>query len=157
MTNALTAADSVLIPLCPEFYSTEGLVLLVERHDAQLPPRSQVIRRWLGRLGPEAFFQLLEVKRADSMGQDLEKVRARLVELDEIKAKAEQILAEGQCFTLKDLAVDGRDVMAAGVAPDPEVGRVLGGLLERVLSGEIPNERNALLKRTVCNQNNGQE
>lgn len=114
MTNALTAADSVLIPLCPEFYSTEGLVLLVERHDAQLPPRSQVIRRWLGRLGPEAFFQLLEVKRADSMEQDLEKVRDRLVELDEIKAKAEQILAEGQYFTLKDLAVDGRDVMAAG-------------------------------------------
>ena len=34
---------------------------------------------------------------------------------------------------------------------------LVGGLLERVLSGEIPNERNALLKRTVCNQNNGQE
>ena len=78
---------------------------LVERHDAQLPPRSQVIRRWLNRLGPEAFFQLLEVKRADGMGQNPEKVRDRLAELDEIRAKAEQILAEKQCLTLKDLAV----------------------------------------------------
>ena len=119
--------------------------MLVERHDAQLPPRSQVIRRWLNRLGPEAFFQLLEVKRADGMGQAYEKVKNRLAELDEIRVKAEQILEERQCLTLKDLAVNGRDVMAAGVEPGPEVGRVLEGLLERVLNGKLPNERKALL------------
>ena len=124
----------------------ERVVLLVERHDAQLPPRSQVIRRWLNRLGPEAFFQLLEVKRADHMGQAPEKVKDRLTELDEIKAKAEQILAERQCLTLKDLAVNGRDVIAAGVTPGPEVGRVLEGLLEQVLSGKTPNSQSILLE-----------
>ena len=124
----------------------ERVVLLVERHDAQLPSRSQVIRRWLNRLGPEAFFQLLEVKRADSMGQAYEKVKDRLTELDEIKAKAEQILAEKQCLTLKDLAVNGRDVIAAGITPGPEVGRVLEKLLERVLNGEISNKREILFK-----------
>ena len=97
-------------------------------------------------MGPEAFFQLLEVKRADSMGQAYEKVKNRLVELEEIRAKAEQILAERQCLTLKDLAVDGRDVIAAGIEPGPEVGQVLNGLLERVLSEDIPNERKILLK-----------
>ncbi len=65
--------------------------------------------------------------------------------MEEIKAKAEQILAERQCLTLKDLEVDGRDVIAAGVEPGPEVGRVLEGLLDRVLSGEIRNERRTLL------------
>ena len=123
----------------------ERVVLLVERHDAQLLPRSQVIRRWLNRLGPKAFFQFLDVKRADNMGQAPEKVRDRLAELDEIRAKAEQILADRQCLTLKDLAVDGRDVIAAGIEPGPEVGRVLEGLLERMLSGEIPNERETLM------------
>ena len=68
-----------------------------------------------------------------------------LAELDEIRAKAEQILADRQCLTLKDLAVDGRDVIAAGIEPGPEVGRVLEGLLERMLSGEIPNERETLM------------
>ena len=138
-------ADQMLRELKFDNKTRERVVLLVERHDAQLPPRSQVIRRWLGRLGPEAFFQLLEVKRADGMGQDPEKVRDRLAELEEIKAKAEQILAERQCLTLKDLEVDGRDVIAAGVEPGPEVGRVLEGLLDRVLSGEIRNERRTLL------------
>ena len=41
--------------------------------------------------------------------------------------------------------MDGRDVIAAGIEPGPEVGRVLEGLLERMLSGEIPNERETLM------------
>lgn len=80
------------------------------------------------------------------MGQAPEKVKDRLTELDEIKAKAEQILAERQCLTLKDLAVNGRDVIAAGVTPGPEVGRVLEGLLEQVLSGKTPNSQSILLE-----------
>lgn len=139
-------ADQMLRALKFDNKTRERVVLLVERHDAQLPPRSQVIRRWLNRLGQETFFQLLEVKRADNMGQAPEKVKDRLTELDEIRAKAEQILAERQCLTLKDLAVDGRDVIAAGVKPGPEVGRVLEELLERVLNGEVSNKRETLLK-----------
>lgn len=145
-TVSARLADEMLRTLKFDNKTRERVVLLVERHDAQLPPRSQVIRRWLNRLGPEAFFQLLEVKRADHMGQAPEKVKDRLTELDEIKAKAEQILAERQCLTLKDLAVNGRDVIAAGVTPGPEVGRVLEGLLEQVLSGKTPNSQSILLE-----------
>ena len=79
------------------------------------------------------------------MGQSYELVKNRLVELEKMKAKAEEIVAQGQCFSLKDLAVNGRDVIAAGVGPGPEVGRVLNGLLERVVSGKIANERDTLL------------
>ena len=124
----------------------ERVVTLVEHHDVQIPPRSQVVRRWLNRLGEETFFQLLEVKQADGMGQVYELVKERLAELDVLRAKAEEIVAQGQCFTLKDLAVNGRDVIAAGIAPGPEVGQVLNGLLELVLSGEVPNDRETLLK-----------
>lgn len=148
-------AEQMLRALKFDNKTRERVVLLVGRHDAQLPPRSQVIRRWLNRLGPEAFFQLLDVKRADNMGQAPEKVQDRLAELDEIRAKAEQILAERQCLTLKDLAVDGRDVMAAGIAPGPAVGQVLERLLERVLSGEIPNERDVLLNWIAHDKNSG--
>jgi len=122
------------------------VVTLVEYHDVQLVNRDRVIRRWLNRLGPEAFFQLLEVKRADGMGQAYEKVKGRLEELEQLRRTAEEIIAQGQCFSRKDLAVDGRDVIAAGAAPGPEVGRVLNRLLEQVLSGEVPNDRDVLLK-----------
>ena len=139
-------ADEMLQALKFDNKTRERVVLLVKRHDVPLPPTGPAIRRWLSRLGPEAFFQLLEVKRADNMGQNLEKVRGRLAELGEIRAQAERILAEKQCLTLKDLAVNGRDVIAAGIEPGPEVGQVLEGLLKRILDGEIQNQRNALLK-----------
>lgn len=123
----------------------ERVVSLVEYHDVQIPCLERSVRRWLGRLGPEAFFQLLEVKRADGMGQAHEKVKGRLAELEELRALAERIIAQGQCFSLKDLEINGRDVLAAGVPAGPQVGRVLNGLLERVLRGELPNERDILL------------
>ena len=147
-------ADQMLKVLKFDNATRKQVVTLVEYHDVQLAPKSHVIRRWLNRLGPETFFRLLKVKRADNMGQALEKVGDRLSELDEIRAKAEQILAERQCLTLKDLAVNGRDVIDTGVTPGPEVGLVLKGLLERVLSGSIPNEREALLKSIGCQRSN---
>ena len=150
-------ADRMLRGLKFDNRTRERVALLVECHDVQIPDRERSIRKWLGRLGPEAFFQLLEVKRADGMGQDLEKVRHRLDELGRIGAKAERILTERQCLTRKDLAVDGRDVIAAGVGPGPEVGRILEGALEQVLNGEAPNERSALLRWIARRQNSGRE
>ena len=137
-------ADRMLRTLKFDNRTRERVVTLVKHHDVQLPPQDRVVRRWLNRLGPEAFFQLLEVKRADGMGQSRALVKDRLTQLDEMRAQAEAIIAQGQCFSQKDLAINGRDVIAAGVAPGPEVGRVLNALFERVLSGEIPNEREAL-------------
>ncbi len=143
-------ADQMLRTLKFDNRTRERVVTLVEHHDVQIPCRERFIRKWLGRLGPETFFQLLEVKRADGMGQSYELVKDRLADLEEMKAKAKEIVAQGQCFSLKDLAVSGRDVIAAGIAPGPEVGRVLNELLERVLNGAVPNEREILIEVAGC-------
>ena len=147
-------ADQMLRELKFDNRTRERVVTLVEHHDVQIPCRDRFIRKWLGRLGPETFFQLLEVKRADGMGQAYELVKDRLAQLEKIKAKAEEIVAQGQCFSLKDLAVSGRDVIAAGIAPGPEVGRVLNELLGQVLNGLVPNNREALLSLITDEQPN---
>lgn len=144
-------ADRMLRALKFDNRTRERVVTLVEHHDVQIPNRERSIRKWLGRLGPKAFFQLLEVKWADGMGQSYELVKERLTQLEEMKAKAEEIVALGKCFSLKDLAVNGRDVIAAGVTPGPEVGRTLDRLLEQVISGEIPNEQKTLLN-FICRE-----
>ena len=139
-------ADQMLRALKFDNATREQVVRLVGYHDVQLVPRDRAVRRWLSRLGPETFFQLLAVKRADNLGQNPARVKDRLAELDALQAKAEDLTARGQCLTLRDLAVNGRDVIAAGVAPGPEVGRSLNRLLERVLNGELPNDRDTLLR-----------
>ena len=133
----------------------ERVGILVERHDVQIPCQDRSIRKWMGRLGTETFFQLLEVKRADGMGQDYELVKDRFVELEEMKAKAEEIVAQGQCLSLKDLSVNGKDVIAVGVVPGPEVGRVLNKLLEQVMNGDAANQRQELLKLLDCERSGG--
>ena len=122
------------------------VVTLTQYRDAPPPRDGGELRRQLGRLGPETFFQLLEVWRADALGGAAEQAAVPPEELARIRAEAEQLAADRQCLALKDLAVGGRDVIAAGAAPGPAVGRVLDRLLERVLDGGLPNRREVLLE-----------
>ena len=140
-------AEKMLRGLKFDRATIKQVVTLVEHHDTPLPRDGKGVRRWLGRLGPETFFLLLEVKRADMLGHTPEKAAVPLAELAGIRAEAERLVAEGQCLTRKDLAVNGRDVLAAGAVPGPAVGRVLDRLLERVLDGELPNRREVLLEQ----------
>ena len=66
-------------------------------------------------------------------------------ELDQAADLARTILAQAPCLTLKDLAVNGRDAMAAGLS-GPAIGRALNRLLDQVTEGTLPNDRDILLK-----------
>ena len=68
------------------------------------------------------------------------------VDLDAMSETLRQELASGGVWRERDLAVNGGDVMRErGVGPGPGVGMVLAQLLSAVMSGEVPNERQALL------------
>ena len=62
-----------------------------------------------------------------------------------LRAEAEQLTAENACCRVSQLAVNGRDLMAAGAAPGPGLRRVLEALLEEVITGRLPNEKTELL------------
>ena len=62
-----------------------------------------------------------------------------------LQAEAERLTAENACCRVSQLAVNGRDLMAAGVRPGPGLRQVLNALLETVITGQTPNEKDALL------------
>ena len=62
-----------------------------------------------------------------------------------LQAEAERLTAENACCRVSQLAVNGRDLMAAGVRPGPGLRQVLNALLEAVVTGQTPNEKDALL------------
>ena len=62
-----------------------------------------------------------------------------------LRAEAERLTAENACCRVSRLAVNGRDLMAAGVRPGPGLRQVLNALLEAVITGQTPNEKDALL------------
>ena len=58
----------------------------------------------------------------------------------------DKVIADEQCFSMKDLAVDGRDMIDMGIKQGPEIGTVLSSLLDKVLEGDLPNEKDILLQ-----------
>ena len=123
--------------------SAQRIVLLVEWHDRPIEPTHKAVRRVLNAMGEEALRQLLQVKRADNLAQH-EKYRSRLAVIDAVEAVMEELLAQESCFSLKQLAVNGRDLMELGFSGS-EIGAALDALLQKVMDGELPNERTALL------------
>ena len=120
---------------------------LVARHELELRPEPKCLQRWLGRLGEEQFFRLLALKRSDTLAHAPACTKPRLERLAQIEAMARELIAGEGCFTLKDLAVDGRDALSAGIAPGPAVGAALRALWEGVTAGALSNRREVLLRR----------
>src|SRR5699024_2653133 len=58
----------------------------------------------------------------------------------------QELLQEPPAFTLRDLAIGGKDLLALGYTPGPQLGKTLNALLEQVQQEQLPNERQALLK-----------
>ena len=94
-------------------------------------------RRLLGK------YNLCTVQRLAALGTALQPERsADFAALSEL---AEQLDADGVCCRISQLAVNGRDLMAAGVPAGPGIRKVLEALLDGVIREEYPNERQALL------------
>ena len=88
-------------------------------------------------------YNLCTVQRLAALGTALQPERsADFAALSEL---AEQLDADGVCCRVSQLAVNGRDLMAAGVPAGPGIRKVLEALLDGVIREEYPNERQALL------------
>ena len=60
----------------------------------------------------------------------------------------DEVLQENECFTLKDLAINGKDLIKHGVPEGKIIGTILDTLLTMVIDGEINNDKNSLLHMT---------
>ena len=103
----------------------------------------KVVRKLLSKVGEEDFFLLAEVMKGDNRAKRsfcFERVHT----VDAMKKKAEEIIAENQCFRLSDLAVSGNDMLALGLK-GAEIGEALEFLLDAVISEKAENSRESLI------------
>lgn len=137
-------ADDMLRRLKCAAAFRETVVRLVEWHDRNIPRMDRGLRRALRALGEEDLRRLILVKRADNLAQAPE-YRDTQREIDRAEAILDKLVAADACFSLGQLTVNGRDFAALGLS-GPEIGRTLNALLDKVVDGELPNERTALLE-----------
>ena len=108
------------------------------------------IRRAMNRIGSEDFPLLLELMRADANGKLEEPNEGTLLArkgLDDAERYYGEILAAGECVSLKDLKITGRDLIAMGYTPGPGLGEKLNELLLAVVDDPSLNTREALTER----------
>lgn len=118
---------------------------LIRWHDDRPAPDMCSVRRAVNRIGEDIFPLYLEVQRADMLAQSTYKREEKAARLEGVNECYRKILEEGQCVSLKSMAVKGRDLIAAGYAPGPELGEILDRLLEHVLEHPEDNEKDRLL------------
>ena len=138
-------ADTILRRLKAPTALREQVVLLIDKHMVWLEVSKPAIRRWISRLGMQTMQQLMILQEADTGGKGTEDP-AENPYFSGIQAMIRQIEEENACLTLKDLAVNGHDLMALGLQ-GRAIGETLNKLLASVLEEELPNEKAALLRR----------
>lgn len=136
-------ADAVLRRLKAPTALREEVVLLCRLHMTLIPPDKKVVRRWMGKLGPDNLRKLLLFQQADMAGKGIRE-DGEMEQFPLLEELISGILRENACFSLRDLAVNGHDLKALGYT-GKQIGTCLQFLLEQVMDERLPNETSALL------------
>ena len=142
--QSVRIAEKVLADLKLDNATRDRVLLLIGSHGWPVTPERRLLKRRLNQLGEEALRQLIEVKRADALATGTKDTSAVEAHRAQTLSALDALLAENPCVTLRDMAVNGRDLMAMG-AKGRAVGETLQWLLEQVLDENLPNDRDALL------------
>ncbi len=138
-------AEGILSRLKYDNETKSAVCELIRRHEDRFEADPKPIKRILRKIGFDMYSDLLSLMQADDMGKRA-KYRPAPEFYEEYRRIAEEIIAKNECFSVKDLAVNGGDLIKIGIEPSPEMGKILDMLLEKVIDGELPNEKEELLE-----------
>lgn len=140
-------ANDILRRLKSDNDTRRSVTKLVRYHDLACGLTGKSIRKAISLIGEDLFPLYLEVKDADTRAQSDFRFREKMDHLEQVRLLYSKILEERDCLSLKDLAVNGKDLIEAGMKPGKEIGEVLGEMLEDVLMEPSHNTRDYLMER----------
>jgi tRNA nucleotidyltransferase (CCA-adding enzyme) len=133
---------------------------LVEWHDWRFMKATDInkkaVRRLANKIGVDLCYQLFKVQHADIMAQSDYQKKQKLDILEKTKSLLDEIVADQECITLKDLKLNGKDLIAMGVQPGKQIGVILNSLLDLVLEQPELNTEEALaemaeeMRKEIC-------
>ena len=136
LLHQLSPADakSVLMSLKPDNFTRDWVLALVTNQNFAFQPKRHSLLTALALFGKAQTYDLLAVRRAKG-----------LTDCEALEDVLGDVLLDGVCYSVKDMAVNGRDLMALG-AKGKTVGECLNHLLGLLLKEELPNDRDVLLQ-----------
>jgi tRNA nucleotidyltransferase (CCA-adding enzyme) len=144
-------AEKALLRLKSDNKTKDKVVKLIKLHDAPIEENEVVIKKKLSKYGEELFFDLIELKRADTKGLAPE-FHSREEHFDKLESIAKKVLSEKPCFTLKSLSINGNDLAELGFE-GAEIGKCLKLLLNEVIENRTENNKEALKNKALLIKN----
>lgn len=138
-------AETVLTRLRFDTKTKNQVLELVLDHDTVIEPTMKTVKRWLTKLGEEQFSRLLDVRMADILAHAEGTYKSRVERCNALRVIMQAIIASQQCFTLKDLAINGHDVLQLGIPEGHQVGEMLQKALDAVIDGTVDNNKEVLI------------
>ena len=127
-------------------HTLEKVYRLVKWHGLKYLPNDVSVRRALNRVGKDIFEEFIKVQRADISAKNPSVVPKKMKQLEEKENIYRKILRRGDCFEVKMLSVNGKDLIQAGIPQGPILGAVLERLVELVIDSPELNEKGKLLE-----------
>ena len=140
-------ANDILRRLKSDNETRRSVSKLVRYHDLTCGLTGKSVRKAISLIGEDLFPLYLEVKDADTRAQSDFRFQEKMDYLEEVRLLYRKILEEGDCLSLKDLAVNGKDLIAAGMKPGREIGEVLGAMYRDVIDDPEHNNKEYLMEK----------
>lgn len=138
-------AEKVLDRLRFDNKTKSEVLELVLYHDSVIEPTVKTVRRWLNKIGEVRLKQLLEVRMADILAHADGTQESRIERCNNLKDLITVVLEEQQCFTVKDLSINGDDILRLGIKEGKVIGDTLNLMLDKVINDEVKNDFSELL------------
>ena len=120
---------------------------LIRWHDYRPSPDMKAVRKAVHLIGEDLFPLYLEVQRADMLAQSMYRRDEKENRQAGVAECWKKIRENGECVSLKTMAVTGKDLLAHGMSPGPQIGEILNRMLEHVLLYPEDNEKQVLLDK----------
>lgn len=119
---------------------------LIKFHDYRMEDTNRAFRRAVSKIGADIMNMLFLVEYADVLSQSDKMLDEKLSKINSGVKRFEYIVENAQPLSVKDLAVTGSDLIAAGVKPGPKMGDILKNMLDKVLDEPEANTKENLLE-----------
>lgn len=146
--ESLELAKGILKELKYDNEAINKVLILIQYHDRALKSKLSV-KRLLNKIGEEAFRDLIKVQKSDILAQNPVYIKERLLNIISIESELDLILDQNECFSLKDLKINGKDLIEIGFNKGKEIGEILNYLLEKVIENPELNKKEELINETV--------
>lgn len=127
--------------------SIDNVKSLIRWHDYRPDLTMPTVRRIAMLVGVDRMHMEIRLRTADVLAQSEYKRDEKIDYLNDLEKKYNKIVGDGDCLSIKELKVSGKDLISLGIKPGPDLGEILNALLDECIENPEKNDYSFLMQR----------